>query len=64
VARELAARGDLKRSETLWGETFVVHQDMLWQYESTLGNFKHRKAGTFHKLAEHYIRRQEHGLAQ
>jgi hypothetical protein len=39
VARELAVRGDLKRSETLWGEAFIVHQDMLWQYESTLGNF-------------------------
>lgn len=61
---QLEAQGDHVAASRLWDESFAIHKDCLKQYESTLGRFNHRTADACHKLAEHYIRRKEHVLAQ
>lgn len=58
------AMDDVDDAERLWNESFTLHVDCLEQYESTLGRFNHRTADACHKLAEHYIRRKEHIMAQ
>ena len=63
-AIRLEAQGDDVAARKLWDESFSIHTDCLKQYESTLGKSNHRTADACHKLAEHYIRRKEHILAQ
>lgn len=60
----LEAEGDHESASKFWDEAFAIHKDCLKQYESTLDRFNHRTADACHKLAEHYIRRKEHTLAQ
>lgn len=63
-AERLEELGDHEGAKKLWDESFAIHTNCLKQYESTLGKFAHRAADACHKLAEHHIRRKEHGMAQ
>ncbi|KAI1411461.1 tetratricopeptide repeat domain-containing protein [Hypoxylon sp. FL1857] len=63
-AMRAESAGNHEDARKLWDESFALHQDCLQQYESTLGKFNHRTADACHKLAEHYIRRKKHVLAQ
>lgn len=64
IAMRLEAQDDHEAASIVWDESFAIHMDCLKQYKSTLGRFNHRAAHACHKLPEHYIRRNEHSLAQ
>ncbi|EFX00356.1 beta-glucosidase [Grosmannia clavigera kw1407] len=63
-AMRLEGEGKHEDARKFWEESFLIHQNCLTQYESTLGEFSHRTADALHKLAEHHIRRKEHVKAQ